>query len=71
MFEVYPCVRVAPDQDSEEQGADAGRDKHHEQPEQALVTGGNKGVIVESEGEDSLTFHRKIVSSVTCRAGHT
>ena len=52
MLEVDPGVGVAPDQDGEEEGADAGRDKHHEQPEQALVTGGNKSVIVKSEEYD-------------------
>ena len=38
MFEVNPCVRVAPDQDGEEEHTDAGGDKHDEETKETLVT---------------------------------
>ena len=45
----YPCVRVAPDEDCEEHGADDGGHQHDEQAKQSLSTGSVQGIIVKSE----------------------
>ena len=56
MFEVDPSVRVAPDEDGEEDGADGRGDQHHEETFEDRgrpVSGGParsiQGVVVESE----------------------
>ena len=49
MLEVNPGMRVAPDEDCEEEGADDGGHQHDEQTKQSLSTGSVQGVIVKSE----------------------
>ena len=49
MFEVDPCVGVAPDEDGEEEGRDDGTDQHDEQSEESLSAGGVQSVIIEPE----------------------
>ena len=47
MLEVYPGVRVAPDEHGEEEGADGGREQHNHQTKQALVTGGHQRSVIQ------------------------
>ena len=47
VFEVYPGVRVAPDQDGEEHGRDDGAGEHDEQSEESLPTGVVQSSVVE------------------------
>ena len=47
VLEVDPGVRVAPDQDGEDEGAQRGRDQHDHQAEQALVACGHECTVVQ------------------------
>ena len=49
VFKVNPGMRVAPNEDCEEQGADDGGHQHDEQAKQSLSTGSVQGIIVESK----------------------
>ena len=49
VLEVNPGVRVAPNEDREEEGTDDGRHQHDEQTKQSLSTGSIQGVIVKSK----------------------
>ena len=49
VFEVYPGVGVAPDEDGEEHGRDDGAGEHDEQSEESLSAGSVQRVIVEPE----------------------
>lgn len=46
MFKVDPRVRVAPDEDGEEESGGRHRDQHQDQPEQGGVAGGHQSGVV-------------------------
>ena len=56
VLEVNPGVRVAPNEDREEEGADDGRHQHDEQTKQSLSTGSIQGVIVKSKQRLSSNY---------------
>ena len=49
MLEVDPCVRVAPDEEGEEETGGGHGDQHQNQAEQAGVARGHQGSVVGPE----------------------
>ena len=49
VFEVDPCVRVAPDEQSEDECAECRGDQHDHQTKQSLVAGGHQSSVIEPD----------------------
>ena len=48
VLEVDPGVRVAPDEQGEDEGAHRGRDQHDDQPQQPGLAGRHQGAVIQS-----------------------
>ena len=48
VLEVDPGVRVAPDEQGEDERADRGRDQHDDQPQQPGLAGRHQGAVIQS-----------------------